>query len=413
MTKALKFSLPLVCLLIVSLCQANELSINGNFKTFLLLQGPPKISGRSQISSAWLFSGPLRLSLSYVPEEYLSLNFAYNLTPKVETPVTAGLLSSSSSILRRYRLNDFSRTVYPGAGAAPGHFAVFQNLDRAYVRMSLGPSDMYIGRQAIASGSARMINPTDVVAPYPFEELDSEERIGVDALKIGLAFGPLAEVSSGYILGRNSNIDSSAVFIRGKLNCMKSDVSLTAMQFRGNDLLGFDVARTIGGAGFWFEGAYVRFREEGTAAAGIHHYSFRFSTGMDYRFSEKIYAFGEYHFSADGESDAGHYPGNSAKSAFTEGTTYLMARHYFFPDMLYQITPLCTSNTEPLINLNDGSVLLTQAFEYNLTQNSYVKAGAFWGLGKRDKWINPMTILSRSEFGNYPDFYYISFRFYF
>jgi hypothetical protein len=50
--------------------------------------------------------------------------------------------------------------------------------------IKIGAADIFIDRQAVAWGSGRLFNPTDVVTPYAFNELDKEERLGVDAVRV-------------------------------------------------------------------------------------------------------------------------------------------------------------------------------------------------------------------------------------
>ena len=60
---------------------------------------------------------------------------------------------------------------------------VLQNLDRLNIQLQFDQGDLTIGRQAITFGSARIINPTDVFLPYNVTALNTEYRIGVDAIR--------------------------------------------------------------------------------------------------------------------------------------------------------------------------------------------------------------------------------------
>ncbi len=104
-----------------------------------------------------------------------------------------------------YRVTDFDSRLYPCENDTAGSFAIFQNLDRLYLGLKADDFDLYIGRQAIAWGSARVINPTDVLVPYKFEELDTEERIGVDALRVRIPLGSLSEFDAGAVFGEDFN----------------------------------------------------------------------------------------------------------------------------------------------------------------------------------------------------------------
>ena len=117
--------------------------------------------------------------------------------------------------------------------------------------------DITIGRQAIAWGSARVVNPTDVIAPYAYNQLDTEDRIGVDAIRVQIPIGVLGEFDTGYVFGENLAFEKSAFFVRSQLNAVETDFSISLLGFREHLMTGFDIARGIGGAGFWLEAAYV------------------------------------------------------------------------------------------------------------------------------------------------------------
>ena len=86
----------------------------------------------------------------------------------------------------------------------------YQNLDRAFLTFSPPSGDIYIGRQAIAFGAADVVNPTDVLAPYGFDSLDTENRPGVDALRYRIPFGGMGELDFGVVCGDGCSRAESA-----------------------------------------------------------------------------------------------------------------------------------------------------------------------------------------------------------
>lgn len=136
-------------------------------------------------------------------------------------------------------------------------FAIFQNLDRAMLSVKTEFADIFIGRQAIAWGSARGINPTDTIAPFTFEKLDTEVQIGVDAARMRIPIGFRGELDVGYVFGTDFKFELRAMYLRSEFYVVQTDVSILLLDFRENLLVGFDVARAIGGAGFWFESSLV------------------------------------------------------------------------------------------------------------------------------------------------------------
>jgi hypothetical protein len=309
-----------------------------------------------------------------------------------------------------YRVTDFNDPLYPGKNKDTGSFGIFHNLDRFYATLKTSFGDIFIGRQAIAWGSAKFVNPTDVIAPFTFNELDTEERKGVDAIRVRIPIGMMDEIDFGYIVGKDFKFKNSAFFLRSKHYFLKTDISWLVMGFRQNLLLGIDIARSIGGAGFWLEAAYVMpdaLAKDSPTTTNEKDY-FRASIGIDYNFSGKVYGFFEYHFSSAGESDAENYYKTFESTAFQEGSTYLMGKHYLNLGTTFQITPLIPFTAMVITNLNDGSFSIAPSVEYNIAENIYLAAGAYLSVGKK-----PFISYLNSEFGAYPHMFYTSFRVYF
>ena len=399
----------------------SHFSLTGYYKNFFVVFDPPHVVNSSIATSSekpmGMVSNRLRLNLFYDPSEWLSLSLSYNILPRIQDPA----FSEESLVVARidpyrYRFNDFRRRLYPEEDEQ-GSFAVLHNLDRAFLTIRTGPADIFIGRQAIAWGSARVINPTDVVAPFTFDELDIEDRVGVDAVRIRIPLGFMGEVDSGYIFGEDFEFKKSAFFIRGKFYAAKTDFSLLLLGFVENLMAGWDVARTLGGAGLWFEGAYVFVDAFKKDKRGEGNNYLRTTIGMDYSFSGKTYGFLEYHFSSAGANRSEDYLLNLFKPGRMEGTVYLMGKHYLIPGASYQVTPLITFTGQALINLADPSLFLAPHVDYDISPNIYLSAGAFIGIGRRPEMlVSGASVLDkrfRSEFGGYPDVCFSSFRIYF
>ena len=282
-----KIVMLIVCLLTVFFVKiaGAELQLGGYYKNFFTTFNSPATS--EPMMGAVV--NRLRLNLSYAPTDTLSVALAYDFTPRVqvpslftESPFAVGIASS------RYRVADFDSWIYPRENEMIGNVGIYHNLDRASVQFSTDFADIFIGRDAIAWGSARIINPTDIVAPYTYDQLDTEDRIGVDAVRVRIPVGVLGEVDTGYIFGTDFNFDKSAIFLRTQLNAVETDFSFLLLEFQRNRLVGLDVARGIGGAGFWFETAYV-FTEPFDDKPDASDNYLRTSVGLDYSFGGETY----------------------------------------------------------------------------------------------------------------------------
>ena len=414
----------LICLLVspVLICRiavAGDFSLDGYVKSYFYVFQPASVRDASGLESSpspeALLSNRLRLQATYRHNNRVRIEAAYDLAPRFQSEGMAGnsLLFSPINPFS-YRVVDLEPNLYPSNSDSVRRFALGHNLDRAAVTVRSKSVDWTVGRQAIAWGSARVINPTDILAPFTFDALDTEDRIGIDAVRARVPLGTLNEIDAGYIFGRDMGFSKSAFYGRGAFNMQQTDISILLMGFRGNMLFGFDMARSIGGAGFWLETAYVETGVFDCDAVGRERNYFRASTGVDYSLTGETYGFMEYHFNGAGASLAGEYTDRYRETAYTEGSVYLLGRHYLIPGITHQYSPLVSFTFQSLINITDASAFLAPQVEYNIAPNVYLGAGAFLGIGKGPvSGELPIPIALRSEFGNYPNIFFASLRRYF
>ena len=384
-----------------------EFQVGGYYKNFFTTFNSP-IPDAPMIG---VVVNRLRLNLSYAPTDALSFAFAYDFTPRVQDPslfseslIAVGIASS------RYRVADLDSPIYPGKDEPVGSVGISQNLDRAAVQFSTDFADFSIGRDAIAWGSARIINPTDIIAPYTYDQLDTEDRVGVDAIRVRIPIGVMGEVDTGYIFGNNFKFGKSAVFLRTQLNAVETDFSILLMEFQRDLLIGLDITRGIGGAGFWLETAYVLTTPFDDLPDAADNY-LRTSVGLDYSFGGETYTFIEYHFNGAGAKSPENFLTNLEQPAYTRGGVYLLGTHYLAPGITHQLTPLISLSGQILFNLSDPSAWIAPQIAYNVAEDIHLSVGGFLSLGKRPK--NTDSTELQSEFGSYPNLFFSSFRVYF
>lgn len=395
--------------------------INGYFKNFstaidrMEYDGTGDAPGSATTGSV---SNRLRIAAYWNLSRSISLECACDFTTRIQD---RSLYDGDSPLLQpdplTYRIGDLRSRIYPENESDLRAFAISQNLDRALLTISLSSADILVGRQAIAWGSARAVNPTDVLAPFAFNELDTEDRTGIDAIRIRIPTGMMGEIDLGFVSGKDARFERSALYARTKFYIEKTDVTLMAVGFRENLLAGLDLARSIGGAGAWLECAAVFVdalrdggREHTRNYGGI-------TCGIDYNLTATVYGFVEYHLNGAGSEDTYSYLANTGGPAYREGALYLLGRHYLAPGVTWQVTPLAGFSAQTLWNLTDTSLLFAPRLEYSLAEDIFFDAGCFLGLGQGastgiDERGNA-ALLPDSEFGLYPDLYYTSFRIYF
>ncbi len=344
-------------------------------------------------------------------KENLRGEFAYeiNALARKDSFLSSPSLTSSSLSYRAY---DTGRYLFPGNNRVDADFSGIQNIDRAFLSLTANFGDLYIGRQPIAFGMAKAVNPTDVLAPYDFAALDTEERMGVDALRVKVPLGLLGEFDGGIVAGRHFKVAESAAFLRTKIYQSGTDITLIAQAFKNNLLLGANIVRDIKGAGVWTEFAHTyaqyfsgHLKEEDF---------FRLSVGADYNFQifNGVLGFIEYHYNGAGVSDENKYILQATKTAYTDVGVYLLSKQYLIPGFSTSLTPLISANLSAIYNLNDCSAYFTPRLEYNIKTNMYLGLGANIPIGRKAVYAGSL-IVPRSEFGLYSDYYYSSIRLYF
>jgi len=360
-----------------------------------------------------------RMSLFWKADESLSSEIAYELMPIFRnTGIEQSAFAVQAADPLSYRAVDLRERLSSGSDGSD--FQLFQNLDRAFIAYSPDFVDLYIGRQPIAFGSARVVNPTDVFTSFTSIELNREERFGVDAVRMKLPVGTLSEIDAGGVFGDNFSAKEGAAFLRGRFSVRETDISPLVIVFQQNLLMGFDTAGSIRDAGYWFEGAYVFANALDDHKSGQDY--LRISTGIDYSVSEDLYAYVEYHFNGAGTGNPDKYGdfifGMKDNIAYSEGTVYLYGKHYIAPGFSYAITPLLSSTGLVIVNIRDNSFLLSPALQYSLSDNMSIDTGAFIGIGKGNGLMinsdtGAMDISTSAEFSLYADTYFVSVRMYF
>jgi hypothetical protein len=412
--KKIVFALIMV-LSVLPIFSTDSIDFSGYYKSFFLVFDPIDNPLENSNSLTGVISNHIRFDFSYKSSDKFSLNIAYDFIPKIENrtglPITSDILNYTSS----YRAYDLNKILLPSgySKSSGGNFAVYQNLDRAFMKLSFNFADIYVGRQAISWGSGKLANPTDIFAPFSFNELDKEERRGIDAVRVRIPVGNLAEIDLGYVFGDRLKLSNSGFFLRSKFFMLDTDISFMIIGFKNNLLLGFDLTKPIGGAGFWFEGAYVKNNFYNKDKDEIPDNYTRISTGLDYNY-KGVYMMIEYHYNGAGSKLPREYYDLFGKRAYKTNTIFLMGINYLSIMTSYQITGLLSNTNMIIYNITDKSMILSPKFEYNIAENIYLSLGAFISTGKIPYYSScfvPPEI--KSEFGMYPNMFFTSFRVYF
>lgn len=395
--------------------QMDAANIRGYAKSFALTYTlPDALAPDENNPPLGLVANRLRLTFATRFSQKVNVEAAWDISPIYSETFSSDIFPTTtgreSGLI--YRITDFSRRLIPQPGNPGAGFILNHNLDRLLITVKFKGADLFIGRQAVAWGSARFINPTDIIAPFAFNELDTEDRRGVDALRLRVPLGMMDELDVGWVMGNDFKSENSAFFLRGRFYLLRTDVSLIVSAFRNHFMGGISLARAISGAGTWLEAAWVKPWAFSVQKLGDDAAYFRLSIGFDYSLGGNVFLFAEYHFNSAGRDNPAAYLETVDSPAFRDGCVYLLGRHYIASGTTIQVTPLLPLSIMAIWNLSDGSLTLAPSLEYSIAENVYLVAGAHIGIGA-DPLKGTMGPVMRSEFGAWPHLFYTAFRYYF
>ncbi len=406
-------------LVVSSPALALDLRITGYLKSFSSVLDPPLLLDdpiEVDLPLLGRATHRLRLTTALRITRNLSLSYANDLGAEVQDRLL--FLGEELPLpinQRTYRLTDPPRRLYPETLSDLSSFGATHNIDRLNLFWRLPRFDITVGRQPIAWGAARVVNPTDIFAPFTYTDLDTEDRVGVDAIRVSVPIDIYSSIDFGWVTGEDLDDETSGFFARVRTFAVGLDWSATAIRFRNNFLLGADVAGSLAGLGWWTEFAVVD-PEAFLEGTEVDDYT-RLSVGVDVAPFPNSYAFLEYHYNGPGTTRASEYLGRLTDIAYSEGTVYLLGKNYLAPGFVWQPQPLWSVTMGALTNLDDPSILVAPSAEVNVAPDVYLSVGAYVGFGSKP---NPRVDflagdlrVAQSEFGTYPDIFFGSFRYYF
>jgi hypothetical protein len=304
-------------------------------------------------------------------------------------------------------------------------------IDRLNVRLALPGADITVGRQAITYGKAYFWNPLDVFLPFDPRQFDRDYKPGVDAVRIQVALGLFSGLEVVGAAGRE--IDAGGSFVGGG---GFFDATWYGSAFLGRvftTVSGWDVAlqggKVYGGyqAGGAFVGEIGPLEVRGEAAyliarggpalpapleGDLVESGLTAVAGLGHRFESSLTLEGEYLYNGEGDPD----DLAAASIRFDTGGTFHLGRHLVGLLGTYEVLPILTGRLGGLLSLSDGSGQIQPAVVYSAADEVDLLAGALVNFGERptDSVGDPYRIPGlRSEFGTFPDVYYLEFKVYF
>ncbi len=330
----------------------------------------------------------------------------------------------------RYQAIDLSQNWYEGENSRATLW-----FDRFNAKLSLSSADVTIGRQAITFGKAYFWNPLDIFSPFSPQQLDRDYKAGVDAIRLDIPMGNFSGFNLINVFGPeipppwqpdtdDKNIDmdlyGSAVLARLYTTIADWDFSLQFGKIYGGGHLGFGATGEIGWLETRFEAAMFTASQnssfpDNTSEALYEDYT-TVVLGVGHRFENSLTYEIEYLY--NGASDDNDL--ETSLKRFTYGGALHISEQLVGGIISYEFLPIAIGQIACIYSISDRSIQIQPSFSVSLTDEVDLLVAGTFSRGDRPYQqtiqIGPYQIIQTriaSEFGTYPDVYYIELKFYF
>ncbi len=280
---------------------------------------------------------------------------------------------------------------------------VWHDVERLSLTWYSGFADITIGRQAVSWGISNVYPVADLWAQFSPFELDTEEKPGVDGVRM-LSY-PAGNLELDAVVADRGTSETFSAGIRASLDLPWADVY-------------------AGGGKFWREamglagisaplGSY-KLRAEGALPYDLDGKGFRLprlTLGVDWLGGGTMLS-AEYNFNGIGATKPEGYTRVLADSRFAQGETYFLGRHNL--GGLASWAPgndRLSLTLSTLLNLQDPSGAFVPNLTYDFGQETRLSVGGLLSFGDTPV-FEPGPNL-RSEFGTYGDFAFAMLSIYF
>ena len=358
------------------------------------LEGPFTPSGATLFQRLRLMMapdvGPVRTDVAY--EQSLNL---------VSDPLL-GLGTGLGEVQTGIEWLPLQWTISGGENASWRH-----RFDRLLASVSLGRSAaVTIGRQTISWASTLIFTPADPWAPFDPAEPFREYRAGSDALRVQGFSGPFTELD--FVLRPAETSGGTTVTAVGRIAKAAGPWEVSGWAGVLHDEGAAAAAATLTTGAYAFRGeAQIRWPDD----------VLRFSLGADRSFAvlgRDLYVVLEYQRDGFGATDPADYAEVLRSDSFGRGEMQVLGRNEGALQASWQATPLLAPDLLAIWNIDDGSVLLSPAAGYSLSNEVSARAGFFFGLGRGTRPVRlpgpvgPEIELPGSEYGPVPSSLYVS-----
>ena len=370
----------------------------------------------------------LRLTITGDPLPWLSCEL--HAVQSFDVLTSAGTGESGTSVFdlgahaSRYRtvsgVREWLRSTDHGTAAALW-------IDRLNVRLNLRYADLTIGRQAITFGKAYFWNPLDLFLAFDPRQFDRDYKPGVDALRIDIPAGDFSGVTivgapgreidafGGFVddSGWDASWYGSALISRIYASTGGWDMAFQGGKVYGGYQLGGGTVGEAGPVEVRGEAAYTIAGEGRQLPSGLSgnliEDHLTAVVGLGHRFQNTFTLEGEYLYNGAGDPD----DLEASLIRFGSGESFHLGLHLAGLSGSYEILPVLVGQIGSLVSFSDGSGQVQPGLSYSAADEVDLLAGALINFGDRPAPESVSGQELRSEFGTFPDVYYVEFKVYF
>jgi hypothetical protein len=300
-------------------------------------------------------------------------------------------------------------------------------LDRFNLKATLAKADITAGRQPITFGKAYFWNPLDIFLPFDPRQFDRDYKAGVDALRMDIPLGSFTGINLIGVAGRE--LDSSGNYIdHGTLNAswygsallgrtfttlQGWDLALQGGKIYGGYQLGGGLVGEIGPVETRAEAAYLWAQDSEPLPfpleGNLIQDSFAAVVGCGHRFDNTLTVEIEHFYNGAGDSN----DLDASFARFTSGNIPQMSRNLTGFLISYEFEPIIIGQFTALYSWDDPSAQIQPILTWSPSDNTDLILGASINFGDRPTRDSSGQVKITSEFGTFPDYYFMEFKLYF
>lgn len=304
-------------------------------------------------------------------------------------------------------------------------------VDRANVRVAMPFGDATLGRQAITFGKTFFWNPLDVFLAFDPRQFDQDYKPGVDAVRLDVPLGPFSGVNVVAAAGRtvtalgtyaggddalHATWFGSAVMGRAFATVGGFDLALQGGKIYGGEHVGAGATGELGPLEVRLEAMQLFADDSPPLLPGVFppderlvEDAFLGVVGVGHRFESSLTLEAEYFMNGAGD-DADL---EAAFLRFANGGAFDLTEHLMGAAVSYDILPILVGRVIGIVAADDPSFLIQPLLTWSAADEVEVLAGATTYLGERPNEPLPGLVVLESEFGTFPDVYFVEVKFYF